>query len=54
MDPTLAHAICDAGDPTAALCADRTLFGPIAADPRLVDAVRRAGERVQRFVAGRP
>ncbi len=51
MDEAVAHAICDAADPIAALCADAGLWGDIAADNRLVDAVRRAGERVARFVA---
>lgn len=47
MDPAVAHAICDAADPVAALCADRGLWGAEAGEARLVDAVRRAGERVQ-------
>jgi D-arabinitol 4-dehydrogenase len=50
MDPAAAHAICDAGDPVAAFCADIVLFGPIAGDPRLVTAVRTASQRVARFV----
>ena len=51
MDPAAAHAICDAADPVAAFCADASLWGPTANDPRLVDAVRRAGQRVAAFVA---
>ena len=51
MDPALAHAICDAADPVAAFCADRPLWGDLAGDPRLVDAVRRASTRVAVFVA---
>lgn len=51
MDPAAAHAICDAGDPVAAFCADAVLFGPIAGDRRLVAAVRAASQRVARFVA---
>lgn len=51
MDPALAHAICDAADPVAAFCADPALWGPLAGDARLVDAVRRAGTRVADFVA---
>lgn len=51
MDEAVAHAICDAADPVAALCAGAALWGSIAGDARLVDAVRRAGERVARFVA---
>ncbi|RZL92195.1 MAG: mannitol dehydrogenase family protein [Variovorax sp.] len=51
MDPAAAHAICDAADPVAAFCADGMLWGPMAGDARLVDAVRRAGDRVRAFVA---
>jgi D-arabinitol 4-dehydrogenase len=51
MDPALAHAICDAADPVAAFGADRALWGPLASDPRLVDALRRASRRVDAFVA---
>ncbi|MCY1211208.1 Mannitol 2-dehydrogenase [compost metagenome] len=50
MDDAAAHAICDAADPVAALCADAGLWGSLAGDARLVDAVRRAGERVARFI----
>ncbi|MGI4779045.1 MAG: D-arabinitol 4-dehydrogenase [Janthinobacterium lividum] len=51
MDPAVAHAICGAADPVASFCADPTLWGPLAGDARLVDAVRRAGARVDDFVA---
>ncbi|MGJ7538426.1 MULTISPECIES: D-arabinitol 4-dehydrogenase [unclassified Variovorax] len=51
MDEAVAHAICDAADPVVALCSDAGLWGNIAADARLIDAVRRASERVARFVA---
>ncbi|RZL68051.1 MAG: mannitol dehydrogenase family protein [Variovorax sp.] len=54
MDPVAAHAICDAPDPVAAFCADPTLWGPLASDARLVDAVRRASARVAAFVAAAP
>ncbi len=50
MDDAVAHAICDAADPVAALCADAGLWGPIAGDARLVDAVRRASGRVAEFI----
>ncbi len=50
MDPALAHAICDASDPVAAFGADRALWGALANDPRLVDALRRARRRVDAFV----
>lgn len=52
MDEAVAHAICDAADPVAALCSDRTLWGDAAGDARLVDAVRAAGARVRKFVEG--
>jgi len=51
MDPSVAHAICEAADPVAALCVDRSLWGELAGDTRLVDAVRRAGQRVDAFLA---
>jgi len=50
MQADTAHAMCEAADPVAAFCADTTLWGELAADARLVDAVRRASERVGRFV----
>jgi len=50
MDPAAAHAICEAADPVDAFCRDGVLWGPTAGDPRLVSAVRKAGERVERFV----
>ena len=53
MDPAAAHAICEAADPVAAFAADPVLWGPIAGDPRLVDALRRASARVTDFVASR-
>ncbi len=51
MDPAAAHAICQAADPVAAFSADRLLWGELAGDGRLVDALRRASARVGRFVA---
>lgn len=51
MNPAVAHAICDAADSVAAFCADQTLWGDLAGDARLVDAVRSAGVRVDAFVA---
>jgi D-arabinitol 4-dehydrogenase len=53
MKPEVAHAICEAPDPVAAFCADATLWGELASDTRLVDAVRRARERVAHFVTAR-
>ena len=53
MDPAAAHALCASADPVAALCGDPPLWGPQAGDPRLVQAVRAAGERVLQFVKER-
>jgi D-arabinitol 4-dehydrogenase len=50
MDEAVAHSICDATDPVVALCSDAALWGGLAGDARLIDAVRRASERVARFV----
>ncbi len=50
MDPAVAHAICDASDPVAAFCADGLLWGPLATDLRLTDAVRAATSRVHQFI----
>ena len=54
MKPDVAHALCEAADPVAAFCADATLWGELASDARLVNAVRHAHERVGRFVAAHP
>jgi D-arabinitol 4-dehydrogenase len=50
MDPSAADAICDASDPVVALASEVPLWGPQAGDPRLVAALRDAGERVSAFV----
>jgi D-arabinitol 4-dehydrogenase len=50
MDPAAAHAICESADPVAAFAADPVLWGPLASRPPLVDALRVAHARVQRFV----
>jgi D-arabinitol 4-dehydrogenase len=47
MDPEAARAICTAADPVAAFAADRVLWGPTAGDPRLVAALRAAGEKLR-------
>jgi D-arabinitol 4-dehydrogenase len=52
MDPATAHAICDAADPVAALCADTGLWGDTAGDMRLEQAVRDAGARVRTLIEG--
>ncbi|MES2947046.1 MAG: D-arabinitol 4-dehydrogenase [Pseudomonadota bacterium] len=50
MDPISAHAICNADDPVAAFCADAVLWGALAGDSRLTQAVRTGFERVALFV----
>jgi D-arabinitol 4-dehydrogenase len=50
MDEATAHAICTANDPVAAFAADPTLWGELANDPRLVQALREATARVHEFV----
>ena len=49
MDPATAHAICAAADPVAALAGDPVLWGPLAGDGRLLQALRRAQQRVATF-----
>ena len=49
MDPAAAHAICATADPVGAFAADVTLWGPLANDERLVQALRRASQRVVAF-----
>ena len=50
MDPAAAHAICESVDPVAAYCANTVLWGPLANDERLIQAMRTAFERVKLFV----
>jgi D-arabinitol 4-dehydrogenase len=50
MNPAAAHAICESADPVAAFCANAVLWGPLANDERLVQAMRTAFERVKLFV----
>ena len=50
MEPAVAHAMCEAADPVEAFCVDKPLWGELAGDVRLVDAVRLASERVAHFV----
>ncbi|MCW8205974.1 mannitol dehydrogenase family protein [Verminephrobacter aporrectodeae subsp. tuberculatae] len=46
MDAHAAHALCAAPDPVAAFAADRVLWGKLAGDARLTDALRSAYQRV--------
>ncbi|MEY8875301.1 MAG: D-arabinitol 4-dehydrogenase [Leptothrix sp. (in: b-proteobacteria)] len=54
MDPAAAHAICEAADPVAAYAADPVLWGELAGDARLVEALRSASARVASFVRDHP
>jgi D-arabinitol 4-dehydrogenase len=53
MDVAAAHAMCAAPDPVAALAAEPSLWGAVAGDPRLIQALRGAAQRVDRFIAAR-
>jgi D-arabinitol 4-dehydrogenase len=50
MEPAAAHAMCESADPVAAFCADATLWGALAGNAELTDAVRNAYARVNHFV----
>ncbi|PJI97028.1 D-arabinitol 4-dehydrogenase [Acidovorax sp. 69] len=54
MDPAAAHAICEAADPVAAFAADKVLWGELAGDARLVQALRAASVQGAQLVAGHP
>lgn len=51
MNPVDAHAICEADDPIAAFCNDATLWGSLAGDARIVDAIRRATIQIEFLTA---
>lgn len=46
MDPAVGHAICEAPDAVLALCAEASLWGELASDPRLVASIQLAYARV--------
>ncbi len=50
MVDATAHGYFEAPDPVAAFCADPLLWGALAGDARLVDAVRAASARVETFL----
>ena len=54
MDPLSAHAFFTAPDPLAAFASDPLLWGPLAGDARLIDALAVASRRVEAFVNGGP
>jgi D-arabinitol 4-dehydrogenase len=49
MNVEKAHAICQADDPVDAFCKERSLWGELINDERLVSAVRNAQQRVIQF-----
>lgn len=53
MDPVVAHTLCSAPDPVAALVAQDGLWGRAAHDPRLVAGVREAWSRVDTVFGNR-
>ena len=53
MDPAVAHAMFEADDPLAAFCADRGLWGKLAANPELESAIRTGVERVDDWLRTR-
>ena len=50
MDAASAHAIFDSPDPLAAFSRDTILWGPLAADPRLIAALNAAHAEVLKFL----
>jgi D-arabinitol 4-dehydrogenase len=51
MDVAAAHAVCAATDPVGAFARDPVLWGPLAGDPTLGAALRKAAEAVRAFQA---
>jgi D-arabinitol 4-dehydrogenase len=49
MNVEKAHAICQADDPVDAFCKERSLWGELVTDERLVSAIRNAQQRVIQF-----
>lgn len=49
MNPEAAHAICEADDVVTAFCNDATLWGALAGNQQLIQTMRSAYERVQKF-----
>ena len=47
MDGAVAHAICSAEDPVLAFASEPSLWGDLARDVRLIEALRAASARVQ-------
>jgi D-arabinitol 4-dehydrogenase len=51
MQAEVAHALFETPDPVAAFCANTSLWGELAGNAQLVEALRRARQRVERFVS---
>ncbi len=51
MDSGTAHAMLAGSDPLVAFCSDRQLWGDLAGRPELTEAVRRATQRAQEWLA---
>lgn len=49
MDPAVAHAMCGSTDPTTAFCSDAALWGELAGNTLLINAIRNASQRVALF-----
>ena len=50
MNAAAAHAMCDAQDPISAFCADTVLWGDLANDSKLIEAMRKAFDLVTQFM----
>lgn len=53
MDESAARAIVEADDPVVALCASRPLWGSLAGNAALLEALRAALARVDAWLAPR-
>jgi D-arabinitol 4-dehydrogenase len=50
MDPKVAHGFFDNADPLAAFCSNSMLWGSLAGNTKLVDAIRHAHDQVIAFI----
>ncbi len=53
FDPVATRAMLEADDPVAAVCADRGLWGKLAGDGPLVEAIGSASEKIDQWLAAR-
>jgi len=54
LDPARGHAICEAGDPVAALASEQVVWGELAGDQRLVEALRGCVRRLDGLLTESP